>query len=120
LIATAGIDFRFPSSTGEAHGNVLSSKIRERSGGSFRGSDNIEDVPLTRFESLFRDPLHGDLRISEDPGWLVGKGKPGISVADDYCGRARGNGPLDWGALQVSLGDCVPIAGAPGHPLPPP
>jgi hypothetical protein len=120
VIATAGIDFRFPSSTGEAHGNALTSKIRGRSGGSFGGSDNFEDVPVTRFRSLFRDPLHGDFRISGDPGWLVGKGDPGSAVIDDYCGRARGDGPLDWGALQISLGDCAPTGGAPSRALPPP
>jgi parallel beta-helix repeat protein len=106
LIGTAGIDFRYPSSTGLVAGNVLSGGIHRREGGSFTGRDNLLDVPLAQFAAWYRDPWRGDLRAKGDLGALIGKGAPVPEVTADYCGRPRRGARLDLGALQASLGDC--------------
>jgi parallel beta-helix repeat protein len=114
LIATTGIDFRFMSSTGEAHGNVLTSQIRVRDNGSFSGMDNLMDVPLSDFMSWYLDPLRGDLRKNGDLSQIIDKGTPSPLVPDDYCARARTDSQPDWGALEHSLGDCVTTQPPPG------
>ena len=106
LIATQGIAFRYASSTGEAVGNVLSSKIRGRDSGSFAGTDNLTDVSLEQFTAWYQDPMHGDLRRKGDLALLIGRGEPRPDVTGDYCRRARA-GRLDLGALQASAGDCL-------------
>ncbi|MBV9749584.1 MAG: hypothetical protein JO157_12315 [Acetobacteraceae bacterium] len=78
LIATQGIAFRYASSTGEAKGNVLSSKIRTRDGGSFVGGDNLTDVSLAQFAAWYQDPIHGDLRPKGSPGQLTGNGEKSV------------------------------------------
>ena len=104
LIGTNGVDFRFDTTTGEAHGNVLTGKIRVRDGGVFTGSDNLMDVATTTFAAMYLDPLKGDLRKKGDLSNVLDKGTASI-VTDDYCARARA-GSHDWGALEHSLGDC--------------
>jgi MYXO-CTERM domain-containing protein len=106
LIATTGVDFRYASSTGEAHGNVLTSKIRVRDGGSFTGDDNLMDVAASTFADWYLAPLEGDLRKKGDLSALLDKGTPSALVPDDYCARTRSDGKPDWGALEHSLGDC--------------
>lgn len=115
LVATQEIVFRFPSSTGETVGNVLSSRIVVRNGGSFVGRDNLADVPLQQFAAWYVDPLRGDLRRKGDLGVLLGKGAPRPDVRTDFCGRARA-GRLDLGAVQASAGDCSTAGQAPGTP----
>jgi parallel beta-helix repeat protein len=107
LIATAGIDFRFAGSTGEAHGNVLASAIRARDTGSFTGADNLAGVTDAQFAAFYVDPLKGDLRKNGDLTLLIDKGGATANVTDDYCARSRTDGKFDWGALEHSLGDCV-------------
>lgn len=122
LVATGGIQFRFPSSTGVAVGNVLTGGIRDRDGGSSRGEGNLTDVSPSQFAAWFRDPLHGDLRRKGDAvaaAPLMGHGLPRPDVADDYCGRKRAASALDLGALQVSAGDCTTLQ-ALSAPQPPP
>jgi parallel beta-helix repeat protein len=111
LVATAGIDFRFASSTGIAVGNVLDAKIRARDQGSFTGSQNLESV--TTFAQMYQAPASGDLRKLGDLSILLGKGTARPDVPDDYCARAR-TGAWDLGALQASLGDCVTTTPTPG------
>jgi parallel beta-helix repeat protein len=107
LVATAGIDFRFTGSTGEARGNVLSGSIRMRDGGTFSGSQNITGVALTRFQGWYQAPLQGDLDKKGELSALIGKGTPISLVTNDYCARSRvGKPAYDLGALQASLGDC--------------
>lgn len=104
LISTSGIDFRFASTTGEAHGNVLDGKIHPRDGGTFTGDDNLT-VTLGDFQGFYTDPLKGDLTKKGDLAALLHKGKASPLLPDDYCARPRGATP-DWGALESSLGDC--------------
>lgn len=106
LVSTAGIDFRFLGSTGVAHGNLLSSRIRRRDGGRFEGRDNMENVLPEQFASWYRNPLTGDLARKADLNAIIGKGVAVQDVTDDYCGRPRTGDRFDLGALQASRGDC--------------
>ncbi len=114
LIGTSGIDFRFVSSTGEAHGNVLDGKIRVRDGGTYSGDDNLI-VTLGDFMGWYTNPLQGDLTKKGDLAPLLKKGTASALLPDDYCARPRGATP-DWGALESSLGDCAtnppPLSGS--------
>lgn len=114
LVATGDIAFRYESSTGEAHGNVLSSRIRARDGGRFIGTDNLTGIPAERFAAWYQDAMRGDLRKRGDLGALIGRGGPRPDLADDYCGRPRSGRRLDLGALQASAGDCATARRAPG------
>jgi MYXO-CTERM domain-containing protein len=105
IIGTNGVDFRFDTTSGEAHGNVLTSKIRIRDGGTFTGTDNLMDVATTTFAAMYLDPLKGDLRKKGDLASVIDKAVASV-VTDDYCGRTR-TGTHDWGAMEHSLGDCT-------------
>ena len=106
LIATNGIDFRFDTTSGEADGNVLASKIRTRDGGAFTAGLNLEGVPDTDFAAWYVAPLSGDLRKRGDLASLLQKGAARAEVVDDYCARKRSDARLDLGALESTLGDC--------------
>jgi MYXO-CTERM domain-containing protein len=125
LVATGGIDFRFATTTGIAVGNVLAGAVHARDGGTFTGTDNLENV--TSFADWYQAPLLGDLRKKGDLSSLLGKSPVRTDVLDDYCLRSR-SAPYDLGALQASLGDCntlmppsgsgSPDGGAPGGGAP--
>jgi hypothetical protein len=112
FIATTGVDFRFASSTGEAHGNVLSSAIRTREGGTFTAGTNLMNVAAGTWSTWYQAPLAGDLRLKGSVSQLIGAAAPRAAVQDDYCGRPRPAGSHTLGALEHSLGDCSG-AGAP-------
>ncbi|WP_164013963.1 chondroitinase-B domain-containing protein [Pyxidicoccus trucidator] len=107
LIATTGVDFRFASSTGEAHGNVMSSVIRVRDTGSFTAGTNLLNVASGTWSTWYQAPLSGDLRIKGDVSQLIGAAAARASVTVDYCSRPRPTGAAySLGALEHSLGDC--------------
>jgi len=109
LIGTAGIDFRFASTSGEADGNVLSGAIRGRDDGTFTPGTNVENVELDTFLAAYVGPLSGDLRVLGDDvvaDW-IGAGAPRADVPDDYCLRDRPAAAPTLGALEHSLGDCT-------------
>jgi Synergist-CTERM protein sorting domain-containing protein len=107
LIATTGVDFRFASSTGGAHGNVLSSVIRARDTGSFDAGTNLMNVATDTWSSWYQEPLSGDLRIKGNVSQLIGAAAARASVPVDYCARPRPTGSAySLGALEHSLGDC--------------
>lgn len=116
LIDTAGIDFRFESTTGEADGNVLGGDIEGREGGTFTAGINVENVTLDTFLAAYQAPLAGDLRVIGDVSAWEGAGAARDDVPDDYCLRERPDGPTTLGALEHSLGDCdtvpPPVAGS--------
>jgi hypothetical protein len=114
LIGTAGVDFRFTSSTGEAVGNVLTGVIRNRDGASGTFADNLAGVSLATFQAMYMDPLGADLRQKGDLGQLIAQGPMRAEVGDDYCGRARPAGAYTLGALEHSLGDCDTTTPPPG------
>lgn len=107
LIATAGVDFRFAMTTGEARGNVLAGALRNRDGATGAFANNLENVAASDFSAWYADSLKGDLRKKGDLSPLIGQGAALPNVTDDYCARARA-APYDLGALQHSLGDCKP------------
>ncbi|HEY6556553.1 MAG TPA: MYXO-CTERM sorting domain-containing protein [Polyangiaceae bacterium] len=115
LIATAGIDFRFLTTSGEARGNVVSGVIRNRDSASHTAANNLTGVTLATFQAMYLAPLTGDLRRKGDLSTLIGQGPALTNVPNDYCARTR-TGAWDLGALQHALGDCVtvPPPGAPG------
>lgn len=121
LIATSGIDFRFDTTTGEAHGNVLAGSIRMRQGGTFSAGTNLEMRDDAFFAALYRAPARGDLSLVGDPEMLVGGSSARADVPDDYCARTRPMGATTLGALEHSLGDCATVPPPePGGPPPPP
>ncbi len=113
LVATAGIDFRFDTTTGEAVGNLLTGQLRMRDGATFTGTGNRVAVPDTMFTAWYQDPGHGDLRVRGDVAALIGAGPARADVRDDYCGRTRPGGALTVGALEHSLGSCTTLPGGP-------
>jgi len=104
ILGTAGIDFRFATSTGEVRGNVLEGAVRDRDGATHVAANNLSggDVP---YASWYTDALHGNLALAGDVSALLGQAPANADVPDDYCGRARA-GSYDLGALQSSLGSC--------------
>jgi hypothetical protein len=116
LIKTSGVDFRYPSSTGEAHGNVLSGVVRARDGAAFSAGTNLSSVAEATWTTWYQAPLAGDLHLKGDVSALVGKAAGRAQVMDDYCARAR-PAAYTLGALEHSLGDCpggTPDGGVPG------
>ncbi|MCC6995344.1 MAG: right-handed parallel beta-helix repeat-containing protein [Deltaproteobacteria bacterium] len=113
LVATAGIDFRFDTSTGEAVGNLMAGQLRMRDGATFTGTGNRVAVPDAMFTAWYQDPGHGDLRLRGDVSALIGAGPARADVRDDYCGRTRPSGALTVGALEHALGSCGTLLGGP-------
>lgn len=106
LVATSGVDFRFDTTSGVAHGNLLEGMIRDRDGGTHTESDNQSAVDAATFAALYTDPTRGDLSLLGDPSALEGTAAAEPSVQDDYCARPRPSGPSTVGALEHTLGDC--------------
>jgi parallel beta-helix repeat protein len=110
LVHTAGIDFRYASSSGEARGNLSSSYIHDRDDGTHTDGGNLAgDISDEALDALYKDARFGDLRLAADSAALakagvIGTGGAEMVVPDDFCGRPRAV-PLDMGALQSSLGD---------------
>ncbi|MFL5355985.1 chondroitinase-B domain-containing protein [Archangium sp.] len=115
LISTTGVDFRFASTTGEAHGNVLSSVVRARDSGSFTAGTNLMNVANGTWTTWYQAPLSGDLRLNGNVSQLIGGAAARATVPDDFCARPRpSTGAYTLGALEHSLGDCDGGTSAPG------
>lgn len=106
LIATAGVDFRFDTTSGEAIGNVLAGVIRTRDAATMTKHDNLESVAAADFAAWYAGPLTGDLTVIGDVAGLLGAGPAHAQVTDDYCARARPASGLTLGAVEHSLGAC--------------
>ncbi len=111
LDRTAGIEFRYPASTGIARGN-LSAGIKATEGGQFTDGGNGPEPPWHALiaELIAGHPPQeiGPRTIMLAPPTLLG---PDPLVTEDFCGRPRG-ARLDMGAEQTALGPC------PGAALP--
>ena len=108
FISTTGVDYRFAASTGEAHGNVLSSVIRIRDSGTFTAGTNQTNVTTTTFANWYVAPLKGDLTLKGSVTSLIGAGARNALVTDDFCGRPRpSTGAYTLGALEHSQGNCT-------------
>lgn len=107
LISTSGVDYRFASSTGSAHGNVMAGSLRGREGGTFDAGTNLLNVTSATFSGWYQEPLKGNLTIRGDVSALIGAAAARAQVVDDFCGRPRpAQGAYTLGALEHSLGDC--------------
>ena len=117
LIGTNGVDFRFETTTGEAQGNVLTSKIRIRDGGAFqRHRQPDEREPRATWAPAGTPaPLAGEpARSRADVSSLIGGAAARSAVTDDHCARPRpSSGAYTLGALEHSLGDCGTGTGTP-------
>ncbi|SEM03218.1 Myxococcales GC_trans_RRR domain-containing protein [Stigmatella aurantiaca] len=108
LVSTSGVDFRFASSTGAAHGNVLSGTLRRRDGSTFESGTNLLNVSTATFSGWYQEPLKGDLTVRGNVSSLIGAAAARPQVVDDFCGRPRpAQGAYTMGALEHSLGDCA-------------
>ncbi len=106
LIDTVGVDYRYPTASGEAYGNVLTGVIRTREGAMMPTEvGNLENVNLGMFEAIYMDPLAGDLTAIGNTS-LLGTGPAHPQLTNDYCGRTRPVSDLTRGALEHSLGEC--------------
>jgi MYXO-CTERM domain-containing protein len=110
VIDTPGVDLDQATTTGEAHGNVLTNLVRPLNGAVIDATGNLDSVTPNQFLLMYRSPLDGDLRAASagSVDMLIGKAPTVASVTDDYCARPRA-APYDLGALQASLGDCVTV-----------
>ena len=106
LIATAGIDFRFDTTVGEAAGNLLADSIHLRDGGTFTDGGNMTNVADTTFAAWYRAPLAGDLAVIGDVSSLISAGPMRPDVTNDYCAQARPATMLTLGAIEHSVGTC--------------
>lgn len=106
LIGTAGVDFRFMTTSGEARGNVATGMIRTRDQATMTAADNMTAVAVSQFSAWYQAPLAGDLTVVGDVSSLIGAGPAHASIVDDYCGQTRPAGALTLGAIEHSLPGC--------------
>ena len=117
LYNTAGIDMRFPETTGVVHNNILNGKIRDRDGGTSTKMNNLSEVGLGVLDGWFQDPGAYDFTL-KDGAMLVDAGLALPEVPDDYCGNARDDGKNDIGAIEYDGDGCnggVPVEGSGGE-----
>ncbi|HVS64157.1 MAG TPA: right-handed parallel beta-helix repeat-containing protein, partial [Thermoanaerobaculia bacterium] len=105
LYANTGIDVRFAATDADLRYNVLSGQIRNRDGGISSETGNLEQVSATQFANWFANPENGDFTLL-DGSAIIDLGQPLVSVPDDYCGRLRGDGAPDLGAVEHVAGAC--------------
>jgi parallel beta-helix repeat protein len=111
LYATAGIDFRFAATTGDARNNLVSGPIRDRSSGGFTASGNLTDIAPGTFAAWFMAPANADFRLLDGTSF-VDLGAAAPLVLDDYCGNDRDDGLPDIGALEYDDDfDCLTARG---------
>ncbi|MSP24186.1 MAG: PE-PGRS family protein [Myxococcales bacterium] len=105
IINTAGVDYRFDTSSGASVNNLTMGKIRDRDGATHTSTGDLTEQPLSFFTALYANPSALDFAVVGDAaGLAVGASSP--DVTDDYCARPRPNANLAIGALEHSLGDC--------------
>jgi uncharacterized protein (TIGR03382 family) len=106
LIDTAGIDFRFETTTGEAAGNLMTGDVHPRNEGTVTATGNRVNVDLATFQTWYANPAVGDLNVTGDVAELLGAGPARADVTDDYCLQARPSGALTVGAIEHAAGNC--------------
>ncbi len=106
LVGTAGIDFRFDTTTGAAVGNLLTGSLRARDAATFTNTQNTVGVTVATFAAAYEGPLAGDLRLKGDVSAWTGTVAATAGVSDDFCARLRPGGNVSVGALEHALGSC--------------
>lgn len=110
FIGTAGVDYRYAASTGEATGNVLTGVIRNRDSATGTQGANRSNVDTSTFASWYVAPLKGDLTLKGDVSSLIGAAPRSTLAPEDFCARPR-PASATLGALEHSLGDCPASTG---------
>lgn len=103
LFDNAGIDMRFPQTTGLVANNILDGKIRDRDGAVTTKMNNLEQANLAAW---FANPGAFDFTLV-DGAALVDLAAPLPAVTDDYCGNTRDDGTPDIGAIEYDGDGCV-------------
>ena len=114
LIATRGIELRYPVTDAAIVNNIIDGSISARDGGVFTSTGNLiapgkaGEAPALS-PGIYVDPRGGDLRLKDGQS-VVGRGVPMVSDGLDLCGQPYGSGPLDIGPIQYR-GDsrCTPF-----------
>jgi hypothetical protein len=101
LVATSGIDVRFPASSADLRNNLLAGQIRNRDGGSSTQAGNLVQVAATSLAAWFAQPARADFRRRDWRG-LVDAGVAVPGVVGDFCGDGRPVGGHDVGALEAA------------------
>lgn len=114
IIATRGIDVRFPQSDAVIVNNVIDGRILTRDGGRVLASDNVDSAISAALlervsDSIYRNAAAGDFRL-RDPGAIRGQGRPMTRPGPDICGREPESGRPDIGPIQYRPGmTCRPV-----------
>ncbi|MDP6345023.1 MAG: right-handed parallel beta-helix repeat-containing protein [Alphaproteobacteria bacterium] len=102
---TVGIDVRYRQSTADIRNNVMSGRIKNRSGGSHQAVANRTQVSQRQFRAWFVDPRKGDFRPRDGaPVIAAGVAVPG--GLKDFCGHARDSTSIDQGAMMAGGPPC--------------
>ncbi|WP_404379882.1 hypothetical protein [Caenispirillum salinarum] len=114
LYNTLGIDVRYPQSTARLRNNVIAGRVHEREGGTAIEGDNIvlgsffsADRRPAEMRGWYADPDAADFRLRDVPP-LLAAGLKLETVDTDFCGRRRGAGGADLGAIEYRAGGCSP------------
>ena len=116
LIANAGIDVRFETSSASIHNNIVDGRIRDRDGGIHYADNNLISAECNLLSRWFGScspndwlyaPLAGDLRL-RDGAQIVDKGNIEPRGTADFCGTVR-KGTPDIGPIEYGLEPpCLP------------
>ncbi|MGF1630403.1 MAG: hypothetical protein ACFCUT_13095 [Kiloniellaceae bacterium] len=113
LIATRGIDVRYPESDATILNNIVDGSIRARDGGSFVAQSNIVAPPLadpsgTVSSDVYVDGLGGDFRLKDSQA-VIGRGVAIEGNGLDLCNQLYGPGSPDIGPIQYGQDiGCLP------------
>jgi MYXO-CTERM domain-containing protein len=99
---TAGVDFRFATSTGAVSSNLIGGAVRDRDGGTHVEFDNLVGITPAEWTAWFTDPdaVQFGLRDGTD---FVDRGANGVNLRLDFCGNDRDDGAPDIGAVEYDV-----------------
>lgn len=114
IVATRGIDVRFPETDTRIVNNIIDGRILSRDGGRYTARNNVMNRlsaallrPVSR--GIYADPLNGDFRLS-DPDAVFDRGTALATPGRDICGQSYEGGAPDIGPIQYRLGlACKPV-----------
>jgi hypothetical protein len=105
----AGVDVRFKTSSADAQNNIITGTVRDRNGDVHTEANNLNTRNVSSIEPIFQDPPKANFTLL-DGSKIVDKASRLKDVTDDFCGRARGPGKPDLGAIEIGEAVCDPTA----------
>ncbi|MGY8960751.1 MAG: hypothetical protein ACKVKG_14770 [Alphaproteobacteria bacterium] len=105
----AGVDVRFKTSSADAQNNIITGTVRDRNGDVHTEANNLNTRNVSSIEPIFQDPPKANFTLL-DGSKIVDKASRLKDVTDDFCGRARGPGKPDLGAIEIGEAVCDPAA----------